>query len=75
MSSEKLDTLRRSRISFVEVTTNDKVQTNEEAQVHVYDLDLFLTVQLREDTYAVLSLGILYEELGYSYEWISGQHS
>ena len=31
------------------------VQTNEEAQVYVYDLDLFVTVQLLEDTLAVLS--------------------
>ena len=33
------------------------VQTNEEAQVCVYDLELFVTVQLLEDTPAVPSLG------------------
>ena len=38
------------------VTTNGEVQTNEEAQEYVHDLDLFVTVQLLEDTLAVLSL-------------------
>ena len=36
-------------------------------------LDLFVTVQILEDTLAVLSLGKLSEEHGYSYEWASGQ--
>ena len=50
-----------------------EVQTNEEAQVYVYDLDLFVTVQLLEDTPAVLSLGKLCEEHGFTSEWASGQ--
>ena len=45
----------------------------EEAQVYVHDLDLFVTVQLLEETPAVLSLGKLCEDHGYSYEWVSGQ--
>ena len=49
------------------------MQTNEEAQVYVYDLDLFATVQLLEDAPAVLSLGKLCEEHGKPYEWTSGQ--
>ena len=32
------------------VTANGEVQTNEEAQVYVHDLELFVTVQLLEDT-------------------------
>ena len=39
------------------VTANEEVQTNEEAQVHVHDLDLFVTVQLLEEKPAVLLLG------------------
>ena len=73
LSSEKLETLRRSRNPTVIVTANGEVQTNEEAQLHGHDLDLFVTVQLLEDTPAVLSLGKLCEEHGYSYEWVSGQ--
>ena len=76
LSSEDLETLRRSRRSrnpTVVVTANRKVRTNEEAQVSVYDLGLFVTVQLLEETPAFLSLGKLCEEHGYSYEWVSGQ--
>ena len=32
------------------VTANGEVQTNEEAQVYVHDLDLFVTVQILDDT-------------------------
>ena len=50
------------------VTANGQVQTNEEAQAYVYDLDLFVTVQLVEDTPAILSLRKLCEEHSYTYE-------
>ena len=49
------------------------MQTNEEAQIYFHDLGLFVTVQLREDTPAILSLGKLCEEHGYSYEWQTEQ--
>ena len=55
------------------VTANGEVQTYEEAQVYVHDLDLFVTVQILDDTPAVQSLGKLCEEHGYSCEWSSGQ--
>ena len=67
-SSDEMDTLRRSRNPMTVLTTNGEVQTNEEAQVYVHDLDLFVTVQLLENTPAVLSLGKLCSEHGYSYE-------
>ena len=73
LSSDELDILRRSRNTTVGVTANGEVQTNEEAQVYVHDLDLFVTVQILEETLAVLSLGELCEDHGYSYEWVSGQ--
>ena len=57
----------------VVVTANEKVQTNEEAQVYVHDLDLIVTVHLLEETPAVQSLGKLCEHHGYSYEWVSCQ--
>ena len=52
-----------------------EVHTNEEAQENVRDLNLFATVQLLEETLAVLSLGKLCEDHGFSYEWVSGQKS
>ena len=55
------------------ITANGEVQTNEEATVYVREFDTFLTMKLLEDTPAVLSLGKLCDEHGYSYEWVSGQ--
>ena len=55
------------------VTANGEVLAKEEATVYVRELDLFLKVMLLENTPAVLSLGKLCEEFGYSYHWTSGQ--
>ena len=41
--------------------------------MYVKELDIFLTVKVLESTPAVLSLGKLCDENGYSYEWINGQ--
>ena len=46
LRSDEMDTLRRSRNPTTVVTANGEVQTNEEAQVYVHDLDLFVTVPL-----------------------------
>ena len=73
LSSDELESLRRSRNPTTVVTANGEVQTDEEAQENVNDLDLFLTVQILGDTPAVLSLGKLCEEHGYTYEWASGR--
>ena len=73
LSSDDLDTLRRSRNSAVLLAANGEVQTNEEAQENVHNLNLFVTVQFLEETTAVLSLGKLCEGHGYSHEWVSGQ--
>ena len=54
-------------------TANGEVQTHEEATVYVKELDIFLTMKVLESTPAVLSLGKLCDEHGYSYEWINGQ--
>ena len=41
--------------------------------MYVKELDIFLTMKVLEDTPAVLSLGKLCDENGYSYKWINGQ--
>ena len=73
LSSDEVDTLRRSRTPTTVVTAHGEVQTNEEAQVYVEDLNLFVTVQFLEETPAVLSLGKLFSEHGCSYEWKNGE--
>ena len=41
--------------------------------VYVKELYIFLTMKVLDNTPAVLSLGKLCDENGYSYEWINGQ--
>ena len=62
-----------SKIPTTVVEANGEVQTNDEAQVYVHDLDLFVTVQILDDTPAVLSPGTLRDEHGYTYERVSGK--
>ena len=69
----EMDTLTTSRSPTTVITANGEVQTHEEATVNVKELDIFLTMKVLEDTPAVLSLGKLCDEHGYSYEWINGQ--
>ena len=73
LSSEEVETLRRSRTPTTEAQANGEVQTKEETLVYVYDLALFVTVQLLEDKPAVLSLAKLCEEHGCTCQWASGQ--
>ena len=68
-----MDTLTKSCSPTILITANGEVQTHEEATVHVKGLDVFLTMKVLENTPAVLSLGKLCDEHGYSYEWINGQ--
>ena len=55
------------------LTANGEVHTTEEAQVFFHDLNLFVTVQILDGKPAVLSLGKLCVDFGYSHEWVSGQ--
>ena len=73
LSDAEMDTLTKSCSPMTVITANGEVQTHEEATVYVKELDMFLTMKLLEDTTAVLSLGKLCVEHGYSYEWIKGQ--
>ena len=70
LSSDEMDTLRRSRNPATVVTANGRsAKKNEEAEVYVHDLDLFVTVQLLDETPAVPSLGQLCSEHACSCEW------
>ena len=73
LSDAELETLTTSRSPTTVITANGEVQTHEEAIVYVKELGIFLTMKVLENTPAVLSLGKLCDENGYSYEWINGQ--
>ena len=68
-----MDTLTKSCSPTRVTTANGEVQTHEEATVYVKELGIFLTMTVLENTPAVLSLGKLCDENGYSYEWINGR--
>ena len=73
MSDAEMDTLTKSCSPTKVKTANEEVQTHEEATVYVKELNIFLTTKVIENTPAVLSLGKLCDENGFSYEWIHGQ--
>ena len=73
LSEAEMDTLTKSCSPTIVITANGEVQTHEEAIVYVKELDIFLTMKVLENTPAILSLGKLCGENGYSYEWINGQ--
>ena len=73
LSNAEMDILTKSCSLTIVLTANGEVQTHEEAILYVKELDIFLTMIVIENTPAVLSLGKLCDENGYSYEWISGQ--
>ena len=69
LNSAEMDILTKS----CSPTIVENSQTHEEATVYVKELDIFLTMKVLENTPAVLSLGKLCDENGYSHEWIIGQ--
>ena len=73
LSDAEMDTLTKSCSPTTVITANGEVQTHEEAIVYVKELDIFLTMKVLDNTPAVLSLGKLCDENGYSHEWINGQ--
>ena len=73
LSEAEMDTLTKSCSPTIVITANGEVRTQEETIVYVKELDMFLTMKVLENTSAVLSLGKLCDENGYSYEWINGQ--
>ena len=72
-NSAELETVTTSRSPTTVFTPSGEVQTHEEAIVYVKKLQKFWTMKVLENTPAVLSLGKLCDEHGYSYEWINGQ--
>ena len=75
LSDAEMDTLTKSCSPMIVITANGEVQTHEEATVYVKEFFyFFLTMKVLENTPAVLSLGKLCDENGYSYEWSKKPH-
>ena len=72
-NSAELETMRTSRSPTTVMTANGEVPTREEATENVKEFDFFVTVMLLVETPAVISLGKLCEDYGYTNHWTSGQ--
>ena len=68
--SAELETVRVSRNSTTVITASGEVQTNEDA---TKDFDLFLTVQLLEDTPPTIFRGHLREDHGVAWKKMEDQ--
>ena len=66
LNSAELETVATSRSPTTVITANGEVQTNEEATVYVREVE-FLTMKVLEDTPAVLWIGKICDENGYSH--------
>ena len=73
LNSAEMEAVTTSSSPMTVITANGDVETHEEATVYAEKVEKFLTKKVLEDTPAVLSLGKLCDEHGYSYEWINGQ--
>ena len=65
----KKKTARNTHNLCVIMTANGFVDAKEEETVHVNALDISRCEKLVEDSRAVLSEGMLCEDIGYSYSW------
>ena len=50
-------------------TANGEVELNEKVRVYVHDLNVHVWAHLLPNTVAVLSLGLLIDDLEFSYHW------
>ena len=65
LSPEELEAVNVSRLPTTVITANGSIDTTEDAVVYVQDSDMFVAVQLLEDTPAVLSLGNSANQIGH----------
>ena len=73
VSRRIFETAEVPRLPTAVITANGSIDTTDGAIVSVKDLDMFVAIQLLEDTPAVLSLGKFSEENVYFNEWKEGK--
>ena len=75
LTSGEKDVIRRSREAALTTTASGKAESTKKKKrtAYVNDLDVVVTMMLLEDSPAVVSLGLLCEEMVYSFEWKTGE--
>jgi len=69
MTERELQTITQLKQPIHIQTANGPLELTENCQIYVKDLKAHLCAYILEDTVSLLSLGLLVEELGYSYIW------
>ncbi len=72
MTERELRTITRLRKPIEILTANGQLELTETCQIYVKDLKVQLRAYILEDTVALLSLGLLVEEHGFSLIWTPG---
>ena len=65
LSPQELEAVNVSRLPTTVITANGSIDTTEDAVVYVQDSDMFVAVQLLENTPPVLSLGNSANQMGH----------
>ena len=73
LNSAELETMRTSRSPMTVMTPTARCKQEKKRRKMSNTCDLLVKVMLLDETPAVLSLGKLCEDHGYTYHWTSGQ--
>ena len=65
--------IRKLAEPFLVQTAHGVVRCDSEAKIYIHDLKIWVWAQLLEDSPAVLSLGLLCQQMGFGYSWDEGQ--
>ena len=69
LSAQELKTMISLDETIPIQTANGEVELTEKVNIYVQDLKTHVWAHLLPNTVAVLSLGLLVDELGFSYQW------
>ena len=73
LKGAEIDPIRDLSVPFTVQTAHGVVPCKHEARIYIHDLKQWVWAQLLEDSPAVLSLGLLCTQMGYSYYWEEGE--
>ena len=73
LNETEKNTIRKLKQPFLIQTAHGVVACDKEAKIYIHDLDLWVWAGLLEDSPAVLSLGLLCKEMGFSFSWKEGE--
>ena len=73
LNATERGSIRKLKQPFLIQTAHGVVACDKEAKIYIHDLDLWVWAGLLQDSPAVLSLGLLCKEMGFSFSWNEGE--